>query len=226
MRIGVLVAVLLIEGSALADAPTSLRFKIPEGWVDLSSDAPRENFVGLDPALAKAAQSSKLHKTAMDLAHGNDGFVENLTVALAPCPGPFDQKLVDELVTYFPDAVAHEAPGATIQTLSQSLVQIDNVNAGRFENVVVIEGVKIRQLVYVIPGGAECATMTYSTTEQAWPQYLAVFDASAKATTGVATPPQKWDAQKIVTQLMIWAVIALVVLFPRMRAAWKKRHLA
>ncbi len=162
-------------------------FRVPAGWTNLSPNAPPENFRGLPPQVVQQVQQTS--GAAMDLNGAADGFAENLNVILVRCPGPFTETAVASLARQAPQAIAAQAPGSSASVREQGVARIGGVAAGRLVMDVTLGALQLRQVQYHFPAGEKCAVVTYSTTPAAFDRYLPVFEAAARATTGLSEPP-------------------------------------
>ncbi len=157
-------------------------FQIPPGWLNLSPGAPPENFRGLPPQVVEQARGVPF--LAMDVAGGADGFAENVNLVLVGCPaGGYSQKTMEALARH-PEL---KQQGMTIR--EASTLQVGGLTAGRLLTEMSSGGVRVWQAQYHLPGGTRCAILTYSSTPEAFARYLPTFEAAARATTGLATPP-------------------------------------
>ncbi len=174
------------RGETVTVSPFS--FELPPGWLNLSPGAPPENFRGLPQAVIERARATAV--TALDIAGAGDGFAENLNVVIARCPGRFNDALMEKIVAEAPKSIAREAPGASFQLVERGVTPIAGVNAGRLVYDLTLGAQKLRQLQLHLPAGRVCAIATYTATPETFARYLPVFEASARATRGLAEPPE------------------------------------
>lgn len=185
MRTTVLALLLALPLPALA---SGFQFKVPPGWVDLSPGAPPANFAGLPPTLVQQIKAGNFAFYAADLAHADDGFMENVNATVEAGSEKISQKLVDEMAAHLGDEVEKQAPGVSVKVVEKRLVDWSGVTVARL--VVELGGsIHARQVQYLLPGPTEHAVVTYSTTPEQFATYQATFDAAAQATGGVAEPP-------------------------------------
>ncbi|MFZ5784813.1 MAG: hypothetical protein ACOY3Y_00090 [Acidobacteriota bacterium] len=191
MRTAVPLLALLLAAPARGETVTAspFRFELPAGWLNLSRGAPPENFRGLPQAVIERARATAV--TALDVAGAGDGFAENLNVVITRCPGRFDDALLEKIVAEAPRSIAREAPGASFQLVERGVTSIGGVNAGRLVYDLTLGAQKLRQLQLHLPSGRLCAIATYTATPETFARYLPIFEASARATGGLAEPPEE-----------------------------------
>ena len=193
MRTTWLVVMLGLVAGRAAEAQVSVppfTFQVPAGWVNLSPGAPETNFAGLPPAIV--AQARQLRFMAMDLAGAGDGFAENVNLQLVSCTGRFTPELMDQVASQAPAQIQRMAPGSRFQIIEKGVLSVGGVMAGRMVfDLDLAGGPSMRQLQYQLPAGSQCAILTYSSTPGDFARYLPMFEAAARATTGLSEPPSR-----------------------------------
>jgi hypothetical protein len=190
----------------------SFHFQSPEGWTDLSPGAPPENIAKAPPQFIADGRAAGFVFLAADLDHADDGFMENENVLVQRLGEPVSQAYVDGVMTEV--QAEHTRRGTSkFQILEQGLATIADVTVGRVVSGFESDGIDIRQVAYLIPGGDSVAIMTFSTTAAAFAAYAPAFDAAARATRGVVQVPSK--LQRVLASggrgALIGAVIGLAV---------------
>jgi hypothetical protein len=162
-------------------------FQLPDGWRDLSRDAPAQNFRGLPPQAVLAAKKANADvdafAAAVDGTHQEN--VAFMTVEKYECPGRFTDEALQELVNAQADI-----KGQDVELVEAALVKIGGVTAARL----VLEtqasgGTRVRGVQYHLPSRDTCAAVTYLTEDSAFEHYLPLFEAAARTTTGLAETP-------------------------------------
>jgi hypothetical protein len=159
-------------------------FQLPDGWRDLSRNAPAENFRGLPPEAVLAARHANADVDAF-AAVVDDADKDNntafLTVETYECPGRFTEDALAALMS-----AQGSSGGQDLQLLDAKLVKIGGVTAARLVlGTVASGGTRVRGLQYHLPSGGTCAALTYITEEPAFERNLPTFEAAARATTGL-----------------------------------------
>lgn len=182
------------------------RFKIPEGWTDLSPGVPPEDFPELPPAILKEARSGKYKALAIELNGPADGFAENLNVIVVPGPLRVTKNLLDEYSRAMAEGTVKQMPGSKIQILEKAEVMVDGTPSVYLVYDLTSPSLRMRQIQYLVPGGdLRHAILTYSATPETFDEYRPVFEASALATTGAGVPESRLG--KSLRGALIWGVI-------------------
>jgi len=157
-------------------------FQLPDGWRDLSRNAPAENFRGLPPEAVLAARHANVDVDAfaavVDGADKDD--TAFMTVETYQCPGRFTKDALAALIS-----AQGNIGGQDLELLEAKLVKIGGVTAARLVLGTVASGTRVRGLQYHLPSGGTCAALTYITEEPAFERNLPTFEAAARATTGL-----------------------------------------
>lgn len=179
--------------SARAEAPASrFSFHVPDGWTDLSPTAPPANFaIAPKPLLDTIrARPRPMAFYAFDLTSGDDGFMENVNANLIAGAEPIT---ADTIAAAFRDVENGLAQvGGRYEKLEQSTVEIDGVTVGRAVGLMHLGPIVSKQLAYLLPGDGQSAILTYSSTPEAFPRYLPIFEAAARKTKGLKAPQSFW----------------------------------
>jgi hypothetical protein len=183
MRATLLALLIGLSGSAHA-----FTFQVPPGWVDLSPGTPPESFAKLPPSLVKQIQAGNFVFYAADVAHADDGFMENVNASTFPGGEKITKKLLDTLMAQIGDDLTRNIPGAKLTVLETRLVEIGGVTCGRIVALLDGPGVHAKQIQYVLPGEHEAAIVTYTTVPEKFREYEPVFDAAAALTRGITEP--------------------------------------
>jgi len=180
---------LLTLGVAATAHASSFHFAVPPGWIDLSPGAPPGNMAKVPPALAKQIEAGNFVFYAADVAHADDGFMENVNATRVPgSPRTITTALLDGMMAQMGDEVARQMPGARIDVVEKRLVEIGGVTCGRVVALMKGPGLLAKQVQFVLPGDGEAAVVTYSTTPEKFAEYEPVFDRAVAATTGLVEP--------------------------------------
>src|SRR5688500_15961657 len=91
-----LAAVVLVGGSLAWASEGGFGFSVPPGWVNLSSDAPESEHKKAPPAMLEQVKAGRHAFFAADLAHGDDGFLENVNAVVQPGSSAVTQSVLDE----------------------------------------------------------------------------------------------------------------------------------
>lgn len=197
--------VVLVPTSAWAG---SFQFQVPKGWTDLSPGAPPENIAKAPPQFIADGRAAGFVFLAADLAHADDGFMENENVLVQRLGEPVTQAYVDGVMTEV--QAEHSRRGTPkFKVLEQGMTTIADVAVGRLVSGFESDGIDIRQIAYLIPGGDSVAIMTFSTTAAAFAEYAPAFDAAARATRGVVQVPGK--LQRVLSSGGRGAIIGAIV---------------
>jgi hypothetical protein len=161
-------------------------FQLPSGWRDLSRDAPAQNFSGLPPEAVLAAKqvNADVDGFAALVDGAQRGNAAFMTIETYECPGRFTKEALQALVSAQADL-----NGKDIEVVSSDLVKINGVTAARLVLATQASGTRVRGLQYHLPSGGTCAAVTYLTEDPAFDHFLPVFEAAARATTGLQEKP-------------------------------------
>jgi hypothetical protein len=161
-------------------------FKVPDGWTDLTPGAaPSSAYEQLEPTQRAVIQNGQYAFFAADLAHKTPTFMTNVNVTLANETPNIDQRFLDWYVNELPKNPA--LPRGTIwRVVNARLVEINGVTCGRVSGELHLGPIVVRNLQYVVPLGDKHAFITYSTEPASFAAYEPIFDAAARATTGIA----------------------------------------
>lgn len=133
-----------------------------------------------DPAIAYLA---------VDLAHDDDGFAENMNAIVqtgARPPLPTREGLAEMVKTIQGQAAQRHAE---YRSSKVELVKVGGVTSGRFVGEMKAASGLVTSLVqYAIPGERAFAVLTFTTTPQKLAEYEPIFEASAQATRGAVEP--------------------------------------
>lgn len=217
-------AALLGGGDAHA-AVTGFQFKVPDGWVDLSPNAPPANFARLPPEMSQQLRAQTLAFYAADLDHGGGGYLVNVNAAVRPGAIAVDEHTVDELAASIErDLKKQGAPGTSYRVTSRALTKIGGVTVGRFLADVSMSGHALKQVGYLLPGHGEHALLTYAATPEEIDRYLPSFDAAAQATGGLVEAEEPLTIANVAVRslaaaLLVGGLAWLVSALRRKRAA-------
>jgi hypothetical protein len=169
---------------------SGFRFKVPDGWIDLSPTASitPEVLSRLPPA-AERIRRANVSFYAADLDHMHDG---NLVTALARVDSklvPITDESMKMLIADFEASFGTRGPDMSARVTEAGFVSIGGVTCIRFVGEVDKRGLKGKSINYLIPGHNEHAVLVYSTDPGAFAHYQPIFDAAAAATVGAEEPP-------------------------------------
>jgi hypothetical protein len=186
---GLAIGLLLLAGADASAGPGGFTFTPPPGWVDVSRGAPEAQRAKAPPALRAQADNPAITFLAMDPAHWEDGFVENMNVVVET--GKRALAATPEVLSEVAKAAEAEAAkaGLKYRTTKVEVVKVNGVNLGRMEAELTAPGGAMKLIQYMIPGNRSQAMLTYTTTAAQFATYAPLFDASAQATVGAAEPP-------------------------------------
>jgi hypothetical protein len=180
-----MIVVVLAPSVAMAGA---FQFRVPDGWTNLSPDAPPSELVKAPPQLLEQVRSAGFVFYAADLAHADDGFMENVNVTVGPGGERVTPAVLDDVASRM-DAEVKKQGDASYRVIEKGVVTIGAATAGRFVGELGLQAMTVKQIVYLIPGASSQAVVTYSTTPAEFARYQPIFDAAAQATVGAADPP-------------------------------------
>jgi hypothetical protein len=191
--VGAVVVVLSLAGGSIAvAAPGGFTFSVPPGWVNLSPDAPEAERQKASPELLSKAREGGFAFFAIDLDHGDDGYAENVNAVIREGARPplATVALLDELEPLIQAEVSKQ--GMSYRALKKEVVKIAGVTAGRMVGELRGPGLFTKMVQYTIPGKLSHATLTFSTTPEAFARYEPIFDSAAQATRGAVEPQSRW----------------------------------
>lgn len=198
---------------ALADAP-AFHVDVPPGWVDLSPGAPEANFARLPEELVAQAKSGRFSQIAMDIDHAADGFGENFNVVVTEGRlGRISEGELDEIAAAVAGEMQKEAPGSSYRVVEKSVVVLGGAKSARLVADFDMNGLKMRQMAYLVPGPKSHAAITYTATPETFAAYRPAFEASAASVKGAAEPGFDWGGalSRAGRSAAVGAVIGLVV---------------
>ncbi len=167
-----------------AEASAAFRFRVPEGFRDLSPGLPDASFAGLPDAILALARSGKYVAFGMDLRE-EDGFYENFNATVEPGALRVSEDFANEHKATLP-ADYSKLVGGPVVIVEHGVASLGGVPVVRAVYDVQNDGVPMRQMQYLIPGGnGEWAILTYTATPLTFERYLPLFEASAAATEGL-----------------------------------------
>jgi hypothetical protein len=203
--------VLLFPSLALAAG----HFKVPDGWTDLTTP---ENRAVLAPeqraTLSQAIGGADFF--AGDLAHMSPKFMTNVIGNIR-----HEATQVNRLTLLgFAEGMSLGAArdGRKDAVLDSKMVDFNGVQVMR----VVMKGqeqpVDVRSVCYLLPMAERTAILVFTTETSKLAEYEPVFDATARATTGLAAaPPEPGSVQignpKLVAGIIGGLVVVIVVVF-------------
>jgi hypothetical protein len=200
-------ALVLVGGSTAWASSGGFGFRVPPGWVNLSPDVPEAERKQAPPLLLEQIARGGHPFFAADLAHADDGFMENVNAVVQPGASSVTQAVLDE---FEPGMQAElKKQGLSFRVLEKSLVKVGGVTAGRIESELTMGENVVKQIQYLLPGKGHHAVVTYSTVPEKFDQYRSVFDAAAAATTGVVEPRSLWAR---IGQRALWGALIGAVL--------------
>jgi hypothetical protein len=166
-----------------AEASPAFRFRIPDGFRDLSPGVPDASFAGLPEAIVTEARSGKYAAFGMDLSE-EDGFYENFNAVVQTGALEVSEGFASEHKAQLPVEYS-KLLGGPVVVLEHGISSIGGVPVIRAIYDVQNPDFPMRQLQYMIPGGSgEWAILTYTATPLTFDRYHPVFEASAAATEG------------------------------------------
>ena len=166
-----------------AEASPAFRFRIPDGFRDLSPGVPDASFAGLPEAIVTEARSGKYAAFGMDLSE-EDGFYENFNAVVQTGALEVSEGFASEHKAQLPVEYS-KLLGGPVVVIEHGISSIGGVPVIRAIYDVQNPDFPMRQLQYMIPGGSgEWAILTYTATPLTFDRYRPVFEASAAATEG------------------------------------------
>ena len=189
-RAGLIAVALLSVGGAAAQADAGgFTFTPPPGWIDVSRGAPEAQRQKAPAELRAQADNPAIAYLAVDLAHADDGFAENMNAVVqtgARPPVPTREGLAEMVKTVQAQAAQQHAE---YRSSKMEVVKVAGVTSGRFVGEVrAASGLSTSLVQYVIPGERAFAALTFITTPQKLAEYEPIFEASAQATRGAVEP--------------------------------------
>jgi hypothetical protein len=173
----------LCLSSLSAEASAAFRFRIPDGFRDLSPGIPEASFAGLPDAIVTEARSGKYAAFGMDLRE-EDGFYENFNAVVQPGALKVSEDFANGHKAQLPLEYS-KLLGGPVVVLEHGIASLGGVPVVRAVYDVQNPDSPMRQMQYLIPGGnAEWAILTYTATPTTFERYRPLFEASAAATAG------------------------------------------
>jgi hypothetical protein len=192
-----------------AEASTAFRFRIPDGFRDLSPGLADATFAGLPEAIVSEARSGKYVAFGMDLRE-EDGFYENFNAVVQPGALKVSEDFASEHKAMLPVEYS-KLLGGPVAVIEHGIATLGGVPVVRAVYDVQSPDLPMRQMQYMIPGGnEEWAILTYTATPQTFDRYLPIFEASAAATQG-AQETKLFDFGRVGKGALFGAGIGLVV---------------
>jgi len=180
-----------VPAPAHAEAPASrFSFHVPAGWTDLSPTAPQANFALVPKPLLDTIRARPMAFYAFDLTSGDDGFMENVNANIISGAEPITTGTLEAAFRDVESGLAQV--GGRYEKLEQSTVEIDGVTVGRAVGIMHLGPIVSKQLAYLLPGDGQSAILTYSSTPEAFPRYLPIFEEAARQTKGLKAPQSFW----------------------------------
>ena len=93
----------------------------------------------------------------------------------------------------------------------RQLLPIGGVTVARYLGELDVDGKRIKQLGWLMPGHGQSASLTYSTTDDQFAHYEPIFDAAARATTGLADPAEELGGQ--LGRVLVRAALVMLLVF-------------
>lgn len=166
-----------------AKASAAFRFRIPDGFRDLSPGVPDENFSGLPDAIRAESRSGKYAAFGMDLRE-EDGFYENFNAVVQPGALRVSEDFASGHKAKLPEEYS-KLLGGPVVVIQHGLASLGGVPVIRTVYDVQNPDFPMRQMQYLVPGGNdEWAILTYTATPMTFERYASLFEASAAATEG------------------------------------------
>jgi len=166
-----------------AQASPEFRFRIPEGFRDLSPGVPAESFDGLPDTIRTETQSGKYAAFGMDVSD-EDGFYENFNAVVQT--GAL--RVTEDFASEHKAKLLEEYPkllGGPVSIVEHGIGSLGGIPVVRVVFDVKSPDLSMRQLQYLVPGGNEqWAILTYAATSSTFDRYRPLFEASAAATVG------------------------------------------
>lgn len=178
-----LLLLLLVPG--VAQARSTLVYKIPEGFTDVSPGAPKANYKDLRPDFVADATSGKFEVFAIGRRDkkAKEAFEPQFFARVAPGDAPITEILVAE---YAEETLkAWGAEGNPAKLLKQEVVTLGGARAGRVLLEKTQDGAAQRVLIYLVPDGDLTATLTFVADASTFDKHLPAFEAAANATSGI-----------------------------------------
>jgi hypothetical protein len=166
-----------------AEASTAFRFRIPDGFRDLSPGVPDASFAGLPDAIKTESRSGKYAAFGMDVSE-EDGFYENFNAVVQTGSLRVSEKFASEHKSKLPEEYS-KILGGPVVVIEHGITSIGGVPVVRAVYDVQNPNFPMRQMQYMVPGGSDqWAILTYTATPLTFDRYRPVFEASASATEG------------------------------------------
>jgi hypothetical protein len=178
----VLTALSLVSSTAFAGDFT---FRAPEGWTNVSPDAPASEVAKAPAQLVSDVHSRGFVFYAADL-RTSDTFMENVSATVYPGGRRITQGFLDGTVAEMADASRKSVP--SYRLIDKRLASLKGITVGRILSELEVNHVKVRSLAYLIPGPKSFAMLTYTTAADDFGRYEPALEAAAQATTGVGDP--------------------------------------
>jgi hypothetical protein len=157
----------------------------PNGWTDLSSSAPASSFsrLGLD----EGAVRRQFQHDAAVAATMEEGRILVFEAFVAPRPWSPSVQTLGALAADHLGGL-DKILGSTPRATDLELVPVNGVTSGRYTATFELGRRRIKRLVYVLPGRAAHAVLSYDADVEDFSKHLDEFDAAVRGVRGVANP--------------------------------------
>ena len=169
-------ALLLLATTGWADG---FKYRIPEGFTDLSPGAPAENFAKVPAAVAE--QARQFRGSAVFLKDGEPPVAFFVMVKKGYAS-------VGELADEIAEAVPKRTDVTNPRVVANEKVSIGGFECAKIEYVVTAQGLEFTKLFYILPVGPERAMMSLDGPSEALAKARPAFEASVKGVSGLAHP--------------------------------------
>jgi hypothetical protein len=177
----------LAVGGAFASPAVAFEFPVPDGWRDLSPNAPVANFKGVPDPIVHQATQGDFVAFAMDPQPEADGTYAVFNVKVMKESSVISDSFMQSFVDGLTGAVSKR--GFRYDVNERRIDRFEGTRVGRVVGTLTLpNGSALRQLIYVMPGQAEIAIVMFICTPQSFEQRRPAFEAAAHRIKGLAEP--------------------------------------
>jgi hypothetical protein len=187
-RLAVVVLAIPILLTGVAYCASGLKFNIPADWIDLSPNAPAENFTKVPPLIAKDARDPK-----------------NVAFATYDPPGPrktravmkawsvasrstITEQSVKRLADHMEATETSIRDGGKFTLVSSGLITVEGTACGKIVGDLTIDrdGAMLTQALYLVPDGTQMVNVLFTTSSRSFKRLEPKFDEIILGVSGVS----------------------------------------
>lgn len=179
--------VLLVSGTGHASPTNGLRFHVPDGWVDLSREAPEANLSRVLPTVRERAEARRADPASVFFAAPtNAPAVMNATLRSEADSEPVDEEALGR-------ARSQLGWHGLFRTDEAHIEVVNGLAWGRFTGKSAADD-GIRFVTYLVPGRPQSVFLLFAAPADCFDELLPAFEKAARATDGAQNPEPKSHA--------------------------------